>query len=396
MNSEALEFAQSYHQQSQQLSSSKPNLFSPDWQQIQTSSSSYPPNKRPISDSAQNDDGINQRDTKMRKVDSADSAMGLFGMNSSSVPSTGIETNPDLVSSLLKESITSGAVVGSGYIKQEILEEELPALPELQPNLSDITGLLPQNVLQIVQQQMGQDKDTQNYPQPLTQLPPSFSQFPQIMQLEDIPSTQNILPPQTTSLSQPLPTTHSTSPSADELLLKKSEKKKKKDKHKHKEKDKSKDKEEKDKKKHKKDKEKHKDRLSGTESEPVKIKISKDKLNLENGGSTVHPSSLNEAFKIKIPKDKLNGYHDQQQMGGVGDGTNGLRIKISKEKLESSSNEDGHSHSSSKKKDKDRDKEKKRSSGDFKMQQSGNGSSSNGGGSSKNQSKVGAWYWHFM
>lgn len=393
-NSEALEFAQSY-QQSHNMS--KPNnLFSPDWQHVQTSNS-YPPNKRPISDAVQNDDGIIQRDTKMRKLENEG---GLFGMNSSSsVPSTGIETNPDLVSSLLKESISSGAVVGTGYIKQEILEEELPALPELQSNLSDITGLLPQNVLQIVQQQMSQDKDTQNYPQQLPPIPSSFNSFPQMMQLDEIAPTQTILPPQqqlqqpppqitqlTTSLSQPLPQQqHSTtSPSADELSTKKSEKKKKKDKHKHKEKDKSKDKEEKDKKKHKKDKEKHKDRLSGTESEPVKLKISKDKLNLENGGSN-HPVA-NDGFKIKIPKDKLNGYHDQQQMGGV-DGTNGLRIKISKEKLESSGIEDGHSHSSSKKKDKDRDKEKKRSSGDFKMQQSGNGSS-NGGSSSKNQSKV--------
>lgn len=413
-NSESLEFAQSY-QQTQNLVSSlnKPHLFNPDWQP-----NSYPPNKRPMSDAAQNDEsGMLQRDTKMRKLETKDNSMGLFGNMNSTVPSTGIETNPDLVSSLLKESISSGAVVGSGYIKQEILEEEeLPSLPD-EPNLSDITGLLPQNVLQIVQQHDNsqQQPSHQLQQQSLSQQnSQSFNPYPQMMQLDDIPSTQTILPPtqqsqlqisstllqqqQNSSISvqqhqtqqQPPQQQHSTSPSADELSAKKSEKKKKKDKHKHKEKDKSKDKEEKDrdKKKHKKDKDKHKDRLSGTESEPVKLKISKDKLNLENGGNGAVASNIHgtasDGFKIKIPKDKLNGYHDQPQM----DGNNGLRIKISKEKLESSGIEDsGHNHSSSsKKKDKDRDKEKKRSSGDFK--QSGNGSSSNGGSSSKNQSKV--------
>uniref|UniRef100_T1GVL8 Cyclin N-terminal domain-containing protein n=1 Tax=Megaselia scalaris TaxID=36166 RepID=T1GVL8_MEGSC len=393
-NSESLEFAQSY-QQTQNLVSSlnKPHLFNPDWQP-----NSYPPNKRPMSDAAQNDEsGMLQRDTKMRKLETKDNSMGLFGNLNSTVPSTGIETNPDLVSSLLKESISSGAVVGSGYIKQEILEEEeLPSLPD-EPNLSDITATTISSTTAAIS---------------ITTKLAKLQSVPANDAIGDIPSTQTILPPtqqsqlqisstllqqqQNSSISvqqhqtqqQPPQQQHSTSPSADELSAKKSEKKKKKDKHKHKEKDKSKDKEEKDrdKKKHKKDKDKHKDRLSGTESEPVKLKISKDKLNLENGGNGAVASNIHgtasDGFKIKIPKDKLNGYHDQPQM----DGNNGLRIKISKEKLESSGIEDsGHNHSSSsKKKDKDRDKEKKRSSGDFK---SGNGSSSNGGSSSKNQSK---------
>ncbi|KAF7268426.1 hypothetical protein GWI33_018436 [Rhynchophorus ferrugineus] len=101
--------------------------------------------------------------------------------------------------------------------------------------------------------------------------------------------------------------------------------KKKKEKHKHKDKDKSKDEKEK-KKKHKdkeKDKHKHKERKEDTEpqpvvSEPIKIKIQKDKI-----------QPPNEGLKIKIPKDKIKTEGIMEPLPQPSSG--GLKIKIPKE-----------------------------------------------------------------
>ncbi|XP_055538668.1 cyclin-T isoform X2 [Wyeomyia smithii] len=115
----------------------------------------------------------------------------------------------------------------------------------------------------------------------------------------------------------------------DEHHRSKSEKKKKKDKHKHKEKDKSKDKDREERKKHKKDKDRHRDReksdIANEEpvTAPIKIKLPKDKINLPSlsdgpegpasrssvfaasGGSI--PATSDSGLKIKIPKDRLSG-----------------------------------------------------------------------------------------
>lgn len=96
--------------------------------------------------------------------------------------------------------------------------------------------------------------------------------------------------------------------------------KKKKEKHKHKDREKSKDDKER-RRKHKdkeKEKHKHKEKKEAPEtqplvSEPIKIKIQKDKI-----------QPLNEGLKIKIPKDKINQSLPQPSSGG-------LKIKIPKE-----------------------------------------------------------------
>lgn len=114
-----------------------------------------------------------------------------------------------------------------------------------------------------------------------------------------------------------------TVPSKDEEHQRsKSEKKKKKEKHKHKEKDKSKDKDREDKKKHKKDKDRHRDRdrekseatgdpsLQCPPHGPIKIKLPKDKLNLPSlseGSASGNPTPSDTGLKIKIPKDRLSG-----------------------------------------------------------------------------------------
>ncbi|XP_054731894.1 cyclin-T [Anastrepha obliqua] len=251
----------------------------------------------------------------------------------------GIETNPDLVRNLLKESLcTSNA----------LLKTEQLGAPSLQP--------------------------------PAELFEPSVTATSTMA----VPTSDTSL--KSTSLSSG---TDPLSAETNESSSNKAEKKKKKEKHKHKEKDKSKDREER--KKHKKEKDKHKERDRGEPygSEHVKIKISKDKIE----GSA-------ESLKIKIPKDRI--INDVNSSSGsanngvdVGSGTHpapALKIKISKDKLENyatessahSSSQQAHalaqaatgfyssfvtpnntsaSHSSSgsgKKKDRDRDKDRER------------------------------------
>lgn len=128
-------------------------------------------------------------------------------------------------------------------------------------------------------------------------------------------------------------------------------KKKNKEKHKHKDKDRSRDDKEK-KKKHKdKDREKHKHKdkqevaPSVPATEPIKIKIHKDKIQPLPESST---QSHSFGLKIKIPKDKIKtesiGELSQPPPSGC------LKIKIPKEKINCNSSVDG----GSKKRERDR------------------------------------------
>lgn len=115
----------------------------------------------------------------------------------------------------------------------------------------------------------------------------------------------------------------------------KSEKKKKKEKHKHKDKDKSKDKHKEHKHKHKeKDKDK-KERNKGDEqtTEPIKITIPKDKLNLTGDTSTERKSPTGK-LTLKIPKERLKPETMMQTVQTVQtvakDVQGSLKIKISR------------------------------------------------------------------
>ncbi|XP_055840856.1 cyclin-T isoform X4 [Episyrphus balteatus] len=343
--------------------------------------------KRPSSsmDIKQEED-LMLRDSKIRKIELnpvSPPPSSLKTSSSSAFPGgtvNGIETNPDLVSSLLKESLCS---TSGGFIKTDTLikSEYQDPMQLFDPTMTT----LPEQILQ------------SNPPAAIKE----EQVISEVIKMED--------------------------QSGDPTKL---EKKKKKDKHKHKEKDKSKDKEER--KKHKKDKDRHKDRERGNDasesSEPVKIKINLSNASNESSVTGVPPQL---GFKIKIPKDRITGDISAPMGGGGGGGAGGmggggnydgsagasappLKIKISKDKLDSSYSSVGnmdqqkvmgggsiqsmsgyhHQHhgssgsnstsgsSSSKKKDRDRDrdreKEKKRSSHDHSKM---NGTSSNGGNS---------------
>ncbi|XP_067647753.1 cyclin-T isoform X2 [Eurosta solidaginis] len=270
----------------------------------------------------------------------------------------GIETDPDLVRSLLKESLCP---------PNALLKTEQLGAPSLQP--------------------------------PAELFEPSAMYVPTT-------AAETSLKPFTLNVGNeptPIETTESSGS--------KTEKKKKKDKHKHKEKDKSKDREER--KKHKKDKDKHKERDRGEmdSTEHVKIKISKDKI--EGSG---------ESLKIKIPKDRIindmssSSGNATADMGIIMHPAPALKIKISKDKLENyatessshlssqqlhalaqpttgfyssfvtpnnTSNTTSHSSSGSsgsgKKKDRDRDKDREREK--EKKRASNENVKSNGGGS---------------
>ncbi|XP_055378541.1 cyclin-T isoform X2 [Condylostylus longicornis] len=461
-------------------------------QTSQLSDFNYNAPKRPNSVKIEEDTG---RETKIRKVDhptvevrpasflfdqtSNQTGNNLLSNSSNSIniqeatktklyPSTinGIETNPDLVSSLLKESLCNENKYASqpSLIKTERPESPIATTPSVittntfiktEPTLSPIQSGYNINPMESLPQELLQNTSTFNAPfvsikqepnqfpvstpvvnnvalvnQPFTTIPqpphlhqqqvtlqPQIQQQqppPQQQQQISLPQSQQHVQPQ--SQSQPHP--------SDEYSKCKSEKKKKKDKHKHKEKDKSKDKEER--KKHKKDKDKHKDKEKDREktlninepSEPVKLKIPKDKLNLPPiEAINVSPGQL----KIKIPKDRIKTeINSNNDLDGQIGATNQsmpqmpLKIKISKDKIGSfghdsisvttsqhssltghsssncggnlgsnnlsiSSNITGSSSSSSKKKDRDKDKDKERKRNSDLNKHSSNGGSGNGG-----------------
>lgn len=137
-------------------------------------------------------------------------------------------------------------------------------------------------------------------------------------------------------------------------------KKPKKEKHKHKDRSKDKD----DKKKHKKDKERHKNRSPSESNDHtsteghIKIKINKDKLGLPSNHE--HDS---KSFKIKIPKDRIKTDLPSTDVSShKNTGGNSLKIKISKDVLDSYSHNSADSanlmFNSDSVKRKDRDKSK--------------------------------------
>ncbi|XP_065362255.1 cyclin-T isoform X2 [Calliphora vicina] len=229
------------------------------------------------------DDDLLMRDSKIRKIDPpAGNDIGKLQVVN------GIETNPDLVRNLLKESLCSTPSI---------------VTPSLQP--------------------------------PAELFEPSATTSSTNQHNTSITSISTTVLSGNSDVSAMETDDHGTSGS-------KSEKKKKKDKHKHKEKDKSKDREER--KKHKKDKDRHKDKerdrdhndngnsSAAGSAEHVKIKISKEKL--EAGGEPI-------GFKIKIPKDRIMGDLNTGSSGqtnidsSASHGPPVLKIKISKDKLES-------------------------------------------------------------
>ncbi|XP_011201962.2 cyclin-T isoform X1 [Bactrocera dorsalis] len=278
----------------------------------------------------------------------------------------GIETNPDMVRSLLKESLCpSNALLKTEQLGALSLQPPAELFePSVVSSAPDVTVASAETSLKSTSQSSGTE--------------------PSSMEINDAGSN-------------------------------KAEKKKKKDKHKHKEKDKSKDREER--KKHKKDKDKHKERdRSELESAGhVKIKISKDKI-----------EGTAECLKIKIPKERIisdvNNSTSSANNSSTDSGSNmhpapALKIKISKDKLENyatdssthttlqqaqaltqtaagfyssfvtpnnattttSHSSSGGSSSSGKKKDRDRDKDREREKD--KKRASNEGIKSNGSGS---------------
>lgn len=340
--------------------------------------------KRPHLDDSIKQESIDFRDTKHRRMDGFSAQSPSRSMqptvlydNKSSTSLNGIETNPDLVSSLLKESLFN--------------DSKYPSL-----NPGSIGVQPPQQLLQA----------------------PAVPQQPPPMSIKIEKADPQPIPMDITTSVMHLPPQLKLEPGDNDHELKiKSEKKKKKEKHKHKEKDKDKTKDREERKKHKKDKDRHKERsndmaVTATQTadghNPIKITIPRDKLNLPATGAAIDmpPSNL----RITIPKDRIK----------TPPPTASLKIKISKDMLESygggggavaqyagggfdatapiipAINQSHHSAGgggSSKKKDKDRERGEKSSKSSKSLDYSkhngngSNGSSSNGGPASGNSAQ---------
>lgn len=310
--------------------------------------------KRPLPDDMiKQENGIDFRETKHRKLDiqplspslSLDIKPDLSKLPmypTENVPSTiydpikptsfnGIETNPDLVSSLLKESLSTDM--------------------KFQSSLSTV----PQDMQQITIKQEPSKYD-------LYEPSPTLPQ--QLFETSTLP-TQIKLEGGGSEHGQRI----------------KSEKKKKKDKHKHKDKDKDKTKDREERKKHKKDKDRQKDRERSADLpasdgiNPLKITIPRDKL-------ISSQETTPGGFKITIPRDRIKPEPMTPPTS--------LKIKISKDLIENYASgqqhipeeSDSNSHMS-KKKDKDRDREKSKNSKhpDFTKQNGNNSNGSNSNGS---------------
>ncbi|XP_001863201.2 cyclin-T [Culex quinquefasciatus] len=334
----------------------------------------------------------------------------------SGFPSTinGIETNPALVSSLLKESLQQDSKFG---ILSSVTSHE-----------SGASG-------------------------PMVSIPDTVNIKTEAPDMNAPATISSLLAPTTVASAASLTATNSDvlqTLTGDPLIASakdqedphriKTEKKKKKDKHKHKEKDKTKDKDREERKKHKKDKDRHRDKSDqGSDASllspptatappgPIKIKLPKDKLNLPSLGEP------EPGLKIKIPKDRLSGSGSSLAGNAPPPSSappNPLKLKISKDKIEhynvssdggpvaggggynngsghghgaattattagpsGSSGSHGHGHSSKKKdRDKERDKSKSSktssssSSGDYSKQNGGGGGGSSAAGGSSNKS----------
>ncbi|XP_053685146.1 cyclin-T2-like [Sabethes cyaneus] len=368
------------------------------------------PTKRPLPNSEQirNDDGTDFRESKVRKVevpspsdqlfastfdlantfDKQDDGFSLFSFNdpgsllsqpllSDSKPITsskssfsstvnGIETNPALVSSLLKESLCSseskfGTLTSSNTSNSSssstmaanasIVSSAPGSITGTSSSLLSVpsSGIAPStsnmSTSSVVNQMLKVPDTIKSEPASIDMNAPTTISGTSFDPVSLLPSTTSTVSSGVSSMPssavsvgaitsdiQTLTGDILTAPSKDdEHHRSKSEKKKKKDKHKHKEKDKSKDKDREERKKHKKDKDRHRDRereKSNTTAEepltaPIKIKLPKDKLNLPSlsdnpevsanrastfaaAGSGI-PASSDSGLKIKIPKDRLSG-----------------------------------------------------------------------------------------
>ncbi|KAL9700736.1 hypothetical protein quinque_004177 [Culex quinquefasciatus] len=328
----------------------------------------------------------------------------------SGFPSTinGIETNPALVSSLLKESLQQDSKFG---ILSSVTSHE-----------SGASG-------------------------PMVSIPDTVNIKTEAPDMNAPATISSLLAPTTVASAASLTATNSDvlqTLTGDPLIASakdqedphriKTEKKKKKDKHKHKEKDKTKDKDREERKKHKKDKDRHRDKSDqGSDASllspptatappgPIKIKLPKDKLNLPSLGEP------EPGLKIKIPKDRLSGSGSSLAGNAPPPSSappNPLKLKISKDKIEhynvssdggpvagggynngsghghgaataattagpsGSSGSHGHGHSS-KKKDRDKERDKSKSSKTSSSSSSGDYSKQNGGGGGGGSSAAG-------
>ncbi|XP_021697728.1 cyclin-T isoform X2 [Aedes aegypti] len=353
----------------------------------------------------------------------SDSKPANVGKTSFSNTINGIETNPALVSSLLKESLcsteskfgtlnanssgsnsatnapgasttSSSTIMGTGSStapSQSVSSLSASSAPSIASNVPETIK---------IKSEAPSSLDV-NAPSAISSL---------LAQSAPILSTAPaLINPSMGSASSELTTLTGDAVSAltkeEEHRRSKSEKKKKKDKHKHKEKDKSKDKDREERKKHKKDKDRHRDREREKSEQasdaalvpgPIKIKLPKDKLNLHpltaestTGGNPAPAADM--GLKIKIPKDRLSGASSisgsatggpvapaaggGSAPGGQSAPTNPLKLKISKDKIEhynisdgGFNNGSGHGHGgshhghSNKKKDRDKERDKSKSS----------------------------------
>lgn len=400
-------------------------------------SSGQAPQKRslPSSEQVRQEDGTDFRESKVRKVeipspseslfassfdlsstfDKQDDSFSLFPcydpssllsqpLLSDSKPTTtgktsftntinGIETNPALVSSLLKESLcnndnkfgtlnssaTTGVNVSNNPTTNSSAASTISAMSATGApahSVSTLTTSSATSIVSNVPETIKTEASSLDVTAPsaisslLAQSAPTVSAAaslttPTTGAAGNISATASTISNETPTLTGDVLVIPAKD---DDHRRSKSEKKKKKDKHKHKEKDKSKDKEREERKKHKKDKDRHRDRereksdqtanpeLSGMPPGPIKIKLPKDKLNLHpltDSTTSSNPPSSDMGLKIKIPKDRLSGASSLNastsstttQGSTAPPGTsiasnqqtqapNPLKLKISKDKIE--------------------------------------------------------------
>lgn len=319
--------------------------------------------KRPHSDASmfsyEDPMGEYNRDSKFMKLDvdakqqqQQNLPFGSFSSTGSMLKTNtfnGIETNPDLVSSLLKESLGESKY---STIKMESMPHQM-----LQPPASLLQNA---SMPEVAHDSFKTTHLNQINTKPQAHsLPPQYQNpmmQPQLTQQQQQQQQQNHQSMEPTATIDPSPTV-ATLPinESDTDHKSKTEKKKKKDKNKHKEKDKNKDREER--KKHKKDKERNRDKEPRDDAavhNPIKIKIPKEKLNMSsNSDGSVQPQPTS-GFKITIPKDRLTTSAIDSLAPPSGAS---LKIKISKDGGGGTAVYDvtgGQHHHHSKKRERDR------------------------------------------
>uniref|UniRef100_A0A2M4A1Z4 Putative cdk9 kinase-activating protein cyclin t n=1 Tax=Anopheles triannulatus TaxID=58253 RepID=A0A2M4A1Z4_9DIPT len=322
--------------------------------------------------------------------DSKPSTLAKSGALFSSGAINGIETNPALVSSLLKESLfndppkfgslyggtgTEGSEHGKSLSDASLLDTK-PTVPSVESLLQGATGAGDPSTAASVA-----GSATSSYPWVTTNSTlPASDAAPATAGPPAASLTTATVAPMSTTVTDSLTALTAASASDDTDQggsghRSKSEKKKKKEKHKHKEKDKTKDRDREEKKKHKKDKDKHRDRdhrgdqstggATGTDTSggtahshaqqeqpppgPIKIKLNRSIVEgaAAGGGSGTGSAPSGDGLKIKIPKDRLSGASSLPPTSttsstagsgagitATGGGSSSLKLKISKDKIE--------------------------------------------------------------